>query len=138
MTVPGKISVAQYISEQIRLSGKMQQEISKEVGFATPNMISMIRKGTAKVPLDKVTRIAKAVGIDPIHMFKLCFAEYYPDVWADIQRVFAYPVLTSHEMDILDLVRSANVDNPKVRTDEERQRIRAVIETLKPDNAVND
>lgn len=132
------ISVAEYIEGQVDMCGKSQKEIAELAGFQKPNIITMFKTGETKVPLEKIGKLAAALGVDPIHLFKLCMAEYLPETWAEIQRMFDQPVLTVNEIEILEVVRSANVINPRVRTEDDRIAIRTAIERLKPDNAVND
>lgn len=133
-----KLTVAEYLDAQINMCGKSQKQIAEEAGFPKPNIITMFKKGDTKLPLEKIGKFAKAIEVDPIHLFKLCMAEYQPETWAEIQKMFGQPVLTVNELEILEIIRSANVENPRVRTDAERDRIREVIGSLKPDNAVND
>lgn len=136
---PGKskVTVAEYLEAQINMCGKSQKQIAEEAGFPKPNIITMFKKGDTKLPLEKVGRFAKAIEVDPIHLFKLCMAEYQPETWNEIQKMFGQPVLTANELEILEIIRSANVVNPKLRTDEERARIIEAINSLKPDNATN-
>lgn len=68
----------------------------------------------------------------------MCMSEYHPETWVEIQKMLGQPVLTVNELEILEVIRSANVENPRVRTEAERNRVREAIETLKTDNAVND
>ncbi len=130
-------TVAEYIDWQVNLCGKSQKQIAEEAGFNKPNVISMLKQGTTKVPLDKVGRVAKALEVDPVHLFKMCLREYYPDTYKEVEKMFGQTILTENEVEILEVVRSANVENPKLRTEDERVRILMAIETLKPDNAVN-
>ena len=60
--------------------------------------------------------------------------EYEPDTWKFLQEsVFKQPLVTDNEMSIIEVVRQANVQNPRVRHDEERILILDVINKLKPD-----
>jgi DNA-binding CsgD family transcriptional regulator len=128
------ISVADYLQQAITLSGKSQSEIAREAGFAKPNVITMFKQGLTKVPLSKVGALAKAMGVDPMHLFKLVMNEYEPDTWASIQNVIMrQPAMTQAELEILQVIRESNVINPRIRTDEERQRLLAVIDTFEPD-----
>lgn len=136
---PGKpANVAEYIDWQIGLCGKSQKQIAEEAGFPKPNIITMFKKGDTKLPLEKIGRFAKALEVDPIHLFKLCLSEYLPETWAELQRMFGQPILTQNELELLEVIRSANVANPRVRTDEDRQRVIAAIESLKSDNITTD
>lgn len=130
-------TVAEYLDAQINLCGKSQKQIAEEAGFPKPNIITMFKKGDTKLPLEKIGKFAKAIEVDPIHLFKLCMSEYQPETWAEIQKMFGQPVLTVNELEILEVIRSANVENPRVRTDAERQVLLSAINTLKQDNATN-
>lgn len=132
-----KITVAEYLARQIDLSGKTQLEIARECGFEKPNVITMFKQGKSKLPISRVGVMAKALGVDPVYLFQLAMQEYEPDTWAVIQdSILKQPVLTQNELEILELVRSANVVNPKVRTIEEKERILTAINKLRPENAV--
>lgn len=127
-------NVAEYISIQIGLCGKTQAEIAAQAGFEKPNIISMIKKGSTKLPLDKVGNFAKAIGVDAIHLFKLCMQEYQPDTWREIENIINQPVLTANEIEIIETIRRAKVINPQLRTDEEQARLIAFIDSLKGEN----
>lgn len=71
---------------------------------------------------------------DPLHIFAIVMNEYEPDTWKSLQKsVFKQPLVTDNEMSIIEVVRQANVQNPRVRNDEERILILDVINQLKPD-----
>jgi hypothetical protein len=57
-------AVAKYIDKKIdELKGvKTQREIAAEIDYDKPNMISMFKRGEARVPLDKIPLLAKALG----------------------------------------------------------------------------
>jgi transcriptional regulator with XRE-family HTH domain len=128
-------NVAEYIAWQINLCGKKQTEIAEEIGFDKPNVITMIKQGKTKVPISKIGRFAKALEVDPIFFMKLVFSEYMPDVMEAINSIITQPIITQNEWEIIEVVRSAKVVNPKLRTDEERRALKDFINTLKPDNA---
>lgn len=44
---------------------KSLAEIATEAGFTHPPMLSMIKSGATKLPLDRVPSMAKALGLDP-------------------------------------------------------------------------
>lgn len=127
-------SVADYLNWQINLCGKKQLEIAEEVGFPKPNIITMIKQGKTKLPLDKVGKFAKAIEVDPIHLFKLCMQEYMPDTWKEIEKMIDQPVLTTNELEFVEVMREANVANPRLHTDDQRRKFREFVESLKSDN----
>ncbi len=134
-----QITVAEYLSQQINLCGKTQAEIAKEAGFAKANIITMFKQGNTKVPVSKVGPLAKALEVDPLHLYKLVMSEYEPDTWEMLQEsVLKQPFVTKNEMEIIEVIRQSNVTNPKIRTEKERIRLLDAIATLKSDNATND
>lgn len=130
-------SVSEYITWQIALCGKSQIDIAKEAGFEKPNVITMIKQGKTKVPLNKIGSMAKALEIDPVFFFRLCMSEYMPDLMDIIAAITNQPVITRNEFDFIEVIRSAKVSNPKLRTDAERKKLREFVDTLKADNETN-
>jgi transcriptional regulator with XRE-family HTH domain len=131
-----KVTVAEYLTAQIDLCGKTQKDIARECGFEKPNIITMLKQGTSKLPISRVGVMAKALGVDPLYLFQLAMNEYEPETWASIEElILRQPFVSQNEMDIIQLVRQANVVNPKVRTIEEKERILSAINKLRPDNA---
>lgn len=133
------ITVAEYLSQQIDLCGKSQIDIARECNFPKPNIISMLKKGDTNLPVAKVGLMAKALGVDPVHLFKLVMQQYSPETWEVLEHgILNQPVITQNEMEIIDIIRQSNVENPKVRTDDDRLAILKAVSKLKPDNATRD
>src|SRR5271155_4065677 len=82
--------IANYLEKQIEaLKGvKSQREIAGEIGYESPNLISMFKRGEARVPLDKIPLLAKALFVDPAHMFRLALEQYWPDRGDIIAKLF--------------------------------------------------
>lgn len=132
-------TVAEYLTIQIDLCGKPQFEIARMCNFPKPNIITMIKQGKTKLPTAKIGLMAAALGVDPLHLFKIVMQEYEPDTWEMIQdSILKQPLVTENEMKILEVIREANVVNPKIRTNEDRMRIMDAVSALKPDNATRD
>jgi transcriptional regulator with XRE-family HTH domain len=83
-------AIAKYLEKQIdALKGvKTQREIAREIGYDKPNMISMFKRGEAKVPLDKIPLLAKALHVDPTHLFRLALEQYWPNMGDMIAGIF--------------------------------------------------
>ena len=83
-------AIAKYIDKKIdELKGvKTQREIAAEIEYDKPNMISMFKRGEARVPLDKIPLLSKALGVDPAHMFRLALEQYWPDRGDIIAKLF--------------------------------------------------
>jgi hypothetical protein len=123
-------SVAEYIDMQIHICGKKQLEIAQESGFEKPNIVTMIKQGKTKLPLDKIGKFAKAIEVDPVFLYRLCMTEYFPDTWNEIQRVLNQPIITLNEYEMIECVREANQSNP--RLDEKgRLKLADLVQALK-------
>jgi transcriptional regulator with XRE-family HTH domain len=63
---------AKLIAERVRdLSHrKTQAEIASEAGFANANMMTFLKNGRNKVPLDRVPSLAQALEVDPVSTAK--------------------------------------------------------------------
>jgi hypothetical protein len=133
-----RITVAEYLTAQIDLCGKSQMEIARECGFEKPNIITMIKQGKSKLPIARVGVFAHSLGVDAGYLYSLAMQEYEPETWSMIQDlVMKQPYVSENEMEILEVVRSSNVVNPKIRTIEEKERLLTAINKLRPDNAVS-
>lgn len=95
-------SIAKYLDKQIEaLKGvKTQRQIAAEIGYEKPNMISMFKRGEVRVPLDKIPALAKALEVDPGHLFRLALEQYWPGLRETIQAIFGR-VVTANEEEIL-------------------------------------
>lgn len=100
------MTVAEYLTHAIDMSGKSQKEIAREVGWQKPNMISMVKQGITKVPIEKAPALAKACGVDPAAFLGIVMREYFPEVWTVINKNLGY-VLTEEERKMIDEFRAS-------------------------------
>ena len=63
-------------------------------------MISMFKRGEVRVPLDKIPLLAKALHVDPGHLFRLALEQYWLNWGATIAEIFGR-VVTANEDEIL-------------------------------------
>ncbi|MDX5412867.1 MAG: helix-turn-helix domain-containing protein [Rhodobacterales bacterium] len=105
-----QMTVAEYLSQAISLSGKSQREISQEVGWNNPNVLSMMKQGITKVPVEKAPALAKALGVDQSVFLRLVMNEYMPEAWGVIRK-FSGELLTEEELELIKKHRSQNAEN---------------------------
>lgn len=117
---PLTITVAQYLETQLAACGKQQAEIAREVGFEKANVITMMKQGKTKLPLAKVGKIARALGVDGVNLFRLVMNEYYPETWEEIEGIFQHRVLTENELAVVNAMRVANVGSARLTGEEVR------------------
>lgn len=115
-----RMTVAEYITTMIEASGRQQAEIARDVGFDKPNVITMIKQGKTKLPLNKIGKMAMALGVDAVHLFRLTMNEYHHETWEVIEDIFGGEVLTENEKAILKAVRSAGVGTQKLTGEQVR------------------
>jgi hypothetical protein len=98
--------MSDYLSERIdRISSeKSQRDIANEVGYDRGNIISMMKTGETKVPLDKIPLLAKAVNGDPVFMLRLWLEQYWTNQAEIVNTVFDC-IATQEEMKLLKGVR---------------------------------
>lgn len=101
---------AAFLARAIAFSGKTQRELAAEAGFPSPNFITALKKGTMKVPLERVPALARACHIDPVHFLRIALDEYHPGVWRALGDTIGEP-LTANEWALVECYRMAAPDD---------------------------
>jgi len=101
--------VCAYITERIdALNGiKSQREIATEAGLPRPNVVSMIKKGDMKLPLERVPAFARAINADPAYLFRLVMEQYWPGGADVVSEIFG-TVTSRNEAAILNKIRQVS------------------------------
>lgn len=87
---------------------KTQIAIATEAGFVNPNMLAMIKAGTAKLPLDRVSALAAALECDPTMLFMLALEQLGGDTTdVAIKQIFG-TLVTENEVAWLEEIRKAS------------------------------
>lgn len=101
------ITIADFIADRLAETDKTQREIAAECGFETPNIITMFKNGSTKVPLNRIGALAKALDADPAHMLRLAMQEYMPNTWESIEDTLKCTLLTANELKLIRAYREA-------------------------------
>jgi transcriptional regulator with XRE-family HTH domain len=106
---------------------KTQAEIASEAGFVNANMIAMLKRGSNKVPLDRVPALAVALDCDPAWLLRLASEQTAGDTAARaIAEILGAPV-TRNEMGwILEICYASGDADPRLAT-RGRSAIRSVF-----------
>lgn len=104
---PKKTTVAEHLVKALEFSGRTQREIAEEIGYQKSNIISMMRAGQTKVPIEKIPPMAKALGVDPVLFVRIALQEYLPAVWETMTTTFGES-LTEQERRFLEILREAD------------------------------
>jgi len=125
-TKPTTSKTAAFLARAIEFSGKTQREIAAAAGFSKPNILSMMKQGQSRVPIERIPALASATHVDSAYFLRLAMEEYHPAAYAVIVDTIGEP-LTENERDVLICYRLIAPNNelqmtPMVTT--------AVLDTL--------
>lgn len=107
-TVAAVSTVAAFVTNRLKEIGKSQKQVATECGFDNANVVTMLKQGLTKIPLGRITAIARALEVDATFLMRLTMREYQPDLWSELERSLAAPMLSSHERELIEKVRAAN------------------------------
>ena len=72
---------ARMITDAVEGSGKTLREIAAEMGLERGNVISMLKSGEMRMPIERIPAFATATGIDPLLLTQTAMTEYMPETW---------------------------------------------------------
>lgn len=122
-------ATARLIADRVRdLSHrKTQAEIASEAGFANASMLSMLKSGKNKVPLDRVPSLAKALEVDPAYLMRLALDQAVGATAAKaITEIFGTPA-TENERGWLEELRDVSDNSDPRLTARSRMALRAIF-----------
>lgn len=93
------------------------RELADAIGYHNPNVITMIRKGRTKLPIDKVKQFAAALGVDPVWLLRRVMHEYMPETLKVVEQCIG-PLTTNNERCVLEVWRHATGESdPEIDDD---------------------
>jgi hypothetical protein len=103
-------SIAKFIDTQVEnLKGiKSESEIASDLDYDTTIVVSMLRRGDLKVPLDNVPRLARALRADAGHLFRLALEQYWPDHAKLLLDILGCPLEADEEAILMNKWRAVN------------------------------
>lgn len=123
--------MAKFLDKRISQLPTTQREIAQEMGYARPNILSMMKSGEAKVPLDRVPAMAKALNADSAQFFRMALEQHFrgTEVTKVINDIFG-TIVSKNEAEILEVVRDASDDNDPALTGEDKEALAAFLKDL--------
>lgn len=97
-------TLSELLREYIDASPKTQREIAAEIGYDHPNVISMLKQGHMKLPLDKAPAMAAALDVDKATLLNDVLREYHPKAYIAILQCLG-PILTDNEAALVACAR---------------------------------
>jgi hypothetical protein len=106
---------------------KTQAQIAEEAGFVNANMVTMIKQGSTKLPLDRVPDLATALDTDRALLLRLALEQAEGNTAAAaIYDIIGEPV-TENERAWLAEIRDASGDTDPRLTSRAKAAIRSVL-----------
>ena len=106
---------------------KTQAEIASEAGFGNANMMTFLKNGRNKVPLDRVPSLAKALEVDPAYLMRLTLDQAVGATAAKaIIEIFGTPA-TENERGWLTELRDASENTDPRLTARSRTTLRGIF-----------
>ena len=121
--------LAKFISQRIMelRPRKSQTEIAIEAGFVSRNMLSMLKSGASKLPLDRVPSLAKALDCDPAYLLRLTLEQIEGNTAAEALMDIMGTAVTENEKAWLHEIRVASDNTDPRMTARSRAAIRAIF-----------
>lgn len=101
-------TTAMILTKAIEASDLTQREIADRVGFKNANIISMLKNGETRVPLERIPALAATLGIDEREFLMVAIEEYHPGVHEVLVEVLGVP-LSDAELGIITVFRMAGM-----------------------------
>jgi predicted XRE-type DNA-binding protein len=112
-------------------SRKSQKEVAEEVGFVTPNVLSIMKKGATKLAIDRVPAMAKALDLELITVMLPALRQYFTEETIDAIRDAFTSAETDTERLILAIARK-NMDTRQGLSHETREQLKSIFKTNTP------
>jgi len=87
---------------------KSQRDIAAEAGFVSPNMMSLLKSGRTKMPLDRVPALARALECDARRLFLLTLCQSGNETMLKAVEDIFGTLVTQNEVDWLEEIREAS------------------------------
>lgn len=106
---------------------KNQAEIAAQAGFVNPNVVTMIKNGATKLPIDRVPALAKALDCDARRLFLLALEQGGGETTEAAVREIFGTIVTRNEVSWIEEIRSASDHSDPSLTTRSRAALRAIF-----------
>lgn len=105
---------------------KSQVEMAAEAGFMATNMLAMLKRGSSRLPLDRVPALANALDADPAYIFQLALEQQDPALARLVEDSIG-AVVTRNEIAWIEEIRNASNHADPTLTAKARKAIRGIF-----------
>ncbi|OUD08925.1 transcriptional regulator [Marivivens niveibacter] len=118
-----------FIAQQIKALShrKSQADIATQAGFSNANMMTMLKQGKNKIPLDRVPSLASALECDPAYLMRLAMQQSVGATAARAIIDILREPISNNERSILAEVRDVTCDTDPRLTAKSRNALRQVF-----------
>lgn len=125
-TTQERSEIAQFLEkrlDEIKFR-KTQKEVAFEIGYDKPNIVSMWKAGTAKVPFEKLYLLARSLDVDPALLLKLALAQNWanPGAQEAIEKIVGH-IVTDNEAEIVRFIREQTKNSNPSLTPELQEKL---------------
>ncbi len=120
---------ARLLATMIDESGLTQREIAERAGFKKPNILTMLKQGSTKVPIERIPALAAACGMPALPLLETAMTEYAPAAWQTIRKVTGAP-LGEDERVLLRAYRAGLAGRPAAVASHYEESLRRLFSTL--------
>lgn len=106
---------------------RSQAEIASAAGFTSVNMLSLIKSGSTRLPLDRVPALARALDVDPARLLQLALEQWAGSAAARTFDTIFETIVTRNEVGWLEVIREASGNTDPAVTTRARSAIRAIF-----------
>lgn len=106
------ITLVGQIEAQQAALGLSDQDLCTAVGFERKIVLSLIKAGTVKLPIDKVPAFARALELDSAELVRAAIRESSPELSQLVDDVFNPMNLSATEVTLIKHLRKLSGDRP--------------------------
>lgn len=85
---------------------KTQREIAAEIGYDKPNLLSMYKRGEAKIPFKQLPDFSRVLSIDLALLLRASLEQRWPGEEHAIKQMITDRLLTANERALLKLIQA--------------------------------
>jgi len=99
------IPLHEYLARRQDEAGLRNFELAEKMGYASPNVVAMLRSGNMAFPINKVGVTAKALGIDPVTLLTRVLEARNPELLEVLEDILGNKMVTELEGQLLAFIR---------------------------------